>query len=152
MHRYIYCICNTHPVVTITTPPENITVCRGSDVNISCGYLWVTALPVTWIINGTSLTQEEVANSPLYRLNFPTSPMFTSLTVFSINATTTFQCIVLSTPTTTSTRGTVIVINGTYIHIHTSSSSTTIGRIHECMPYKLLTSLVLSHQYCYYTI
>ena len=81
-------------------------------MTISCGYVIATALPVTWIINGTSFTQEEIVNSPLYQLNNPTSPMSVSLTVFSINGTTTFQCIVLSTPTTTSARGTVIVTNG----------------------------------------
>ena len=78
-------------------------------MTISCGYVSITALPVTWIINGTSFTQQEIVNSPLYQLNNPTSPMTHSLTVFSINGTTTFQCVVLSTPTTTSTRGTVIV-------------------------------------------
>ena len=102
----------------ITRPPENGTVQRGSDVTISCGYLWATTLPVTWIINGRSFTQQEIVNNPLYRLNFITIPMLTSLTVFSINGTTTFQCVVLSTPnTTTSARGTVIVI-GTYIHTY----------------------------------
>ena len=101
-----------HLVVTISTPSENTTVCRGDDVTISCGYTSATALPVTWIINGTSFTLEEIMNSPLYQLNNPTSPMRVSLTVFSINGTTTFQCIVLSTPTTTSTHGTVIVTDG----------------------------------------
>ena len=102
-----------YSVVTITTPPENTTVCRGSDVTISCGYRGAIALPVTWIINVTSFTQKEIVNSPLYKLNNPTSPSTVSLTVFSINGTTTFQCIVLSTPnTTTSTRGTVTVTNG----------------------------------------
>ena len=101
-----------HPVVTITTPPENTTVCRGIDVIISCGYRQATAVPVTWIINGTSFTQEEIVNSPFYQLNNPTTPMTISLTVFSINSTTTFQCIVLSTPNTTSTLGTVTVTNG----------------------------------------
>ena len=77
-----------------------------------------TALPVTWIINGTSFTYQEIQDSPLYQLNNPNSPMSFSLTVFSINGTTTFQCIVLSTPnTTTSTRGTVTVTNGTYVNI-----------------------------------
>ena len=104
-------------VVTITIPPENTTVCRGSDVTISCVYGSVTALPVTWIINGTLFTQEEIVNSPLYQLNNPTTPPAYSLTVFSINSTTTFQCIVLSTPNTISTRGTVIVTNGTYVNI-----------------------------------
>ena len=104
------------PAVIITTPPENTTVYRGSDVNISCGHVIATALTVTWIINGTSFTQEEIANSSLYQLNNPTSPMTTSLTVFSINGTTTFQCIVPSTPnTTTSTRGTITVTNGMYV-------------------------------------
>ena len=41
-----------------------------------------------------------------------------SLTVFSINGTTTFQCVVLSTPNTTSTRGTVTVINGMILRIY----------------------------------
>ena len=102
-------------VETIITPPENTTVCRGSDMTISCGHVTATAFPVTWIINGTSFTQEEIVNSPLYQLNNPTSPLTTSLTVFSINATTTFQCIVLLTPNTTSTLGTVTV-NGMYVH------------------------------------
>ena len=105
-------------LVTILTPPENTTVSRGSDVTISCGYQWRTALAVTWIINGTSFTQEEIVNSPLYQLNNPNSPMSVSLTVFSINDTTTFQCIVPSTPNTTtitSTRGTVTVTSGMYV-------------------------------------
>ena len=79
-------------------------------MTISCGYQWATALPVTWIINGTSFTQQEVVDSPLYQLNNPTSPRTHSLTVFSINGTTTFQCIIHSTPNTISTRGTIIVI------------------------------------------
>ena len=102
-------------VVTIATPPVNTTVCRGNDVTVSCGYLKGTALPVTWIINRTSFTQEEIVNSSLYQLNNRFTPRTTSLTVFSINGTTTFQCIVLSSPTTTSTRGTVTVTNGTYV-------------------------------------
>ena len=102
--------------MTITRPPENTTVNRGSNVTISCGYQWSTALPVTWIINGTSVSQEEIVNSPLYQLNNPASPNIHSLTVFFINGTTTFQCIVQSTPSTTSTLGTVNVITGTHIH------------------------------------
>ena len=81
-------------------------------MTISCGHVTVTTLPVTWIINGTSFSQEEIQNSPLYQLNNPTSPPTVSLTVFSINGTTTFQCVVLSIPHTTSTRGTVTVTNG----------------------------------------
>ena len=101
-------------LVIITTPPENTTVCGGSDVTISCGYGSATVLPVTWIINGTSFTPEQVVNSPLYQLNNPFSPPTLSLTVFSINSTTTFQCIVQSTPVTTSTHAIVIVTDGTY--------------------------------------
>ena len=98
-------------------PPENRTVHRGVDVTISCGYRWHSALSVTWIINGTSFTQQEIVNSPLYQLNNPFIPMTTSLKVFSINGTTTFQCMVLSIPVTISARGTVIVI-GTYVRIY----------------------------------
>ena len=110
--------------ITITRPPENRTVNRGNDVTISCGYMTIMALPVTWVINGRSFTQQEIMNSPLYRLNFATIPMLTSLTVFSINGTTIFQCVVQSTPVTTSTHGTVIVI-GTYVCMYI--------RIYVCM-------------------
>ena len=105
------------PVVNIVAPPENTTVTRGSNVTISCGYLWSTVLPVTWIINGTLFTQQEVGDSPLYQLNNPTAPMRISLTVFSINYTTTFQCIVHSTPSTTSSLGTVTVTDGMYVYM-----------------------------------
>ena len=102
-------------VVTIITPPENTTVSRGSEVTISCGYQRSSASPVIWIINRTSFTQEEIVDSPLYQLNNPLSPMTFSMTVFSINDTTTFRCIILS-PLTTSTQGTVTVINGMYVY------------------------------------
>ena len=120
---YIY---TTHPVVTITRPPENTTVCRGSDVTISCGHVTATALPVIWIINGTSFDQQEIVYSPLYQQNNPISPQTFSLTVFSINVTTTFQCVVLSTPNTTSTRGTVTVTSGmcVYIYLHQLNKNT----------------------------
>ena len=99
-------------LVTFITPPENTLVCRGRNVTISCGYQWANALPVTWVINGTSFTQQEVVDSPLYQLNDPTAPMFVSLTVFCINYTTTFQCVVHSTSNATSTLGTVTVTTG----------------------------------------
>ena len=102
-------------VVTITTPPENKTVSRGSEVTISCGYQWSSALSFLWLINGTSFTQEDIMNSPLYQLNNLFSPPIFSLTVFSINDTTTFQCVIV-TPFTTSTQGTVTVSNGTYVY------------------------------------
>ena len=79
-------------------------------MTISCGHVTATAFPVTWIINGTSFDQQELMNSPLYRLNRQATPTENSLTAFSINSTTTFQCVVLSTPNTISTLGTVTVI------------------------------------------
>ena len=107
------CICLII-VVMIIVPPVNRMVHRGDDVNISCGYISATALPVIWIINGIAFTQQEIVNSPLYQLNNPTIPPANSLTVFSINDTTTFQCIILSTP---STRGTVTII-GMYVRTY----------------------------------
>ena len=98
--------------VVITRPPENRIVCRGSNVNISCGYQWSTALPVTWIINGISFTEDVIMKSSLYRLNNCTSPPIFSLTVFSINDTTTFRCIIHSTTNVTSTLGIVTVTTG----------------------------------------
>ena len=115
-NNYLYAC--TYLVVIITTPPENATVCRSSNVTISCGYSGATAFPVSWIINGTSFTQLEVVDSPLYQLNNRESPNTLSLTVFSINHTTTFQCIVHSTPNTTSTLGTVTVTTDTRMYLH----------------------------------
>ena len=125
MHTYVCLII----VVIITIPPQNRTVNRGSDETISCGYQWTTALPVTWIINGISFTQQEIMNSPLYQLNNPTIPTANSLIVFSINGTTTFQCVVLSTPNTTSTRGTILVI-GMYVRMHVRRYSVHIIKQH----------------------
>ena len=101
--------------MTIKTPPRDEIVNRGSDVTVSCGYQWHTAFPVTWIINGTSFTQQEIVDSQLYHLNNPNTPLLTSLTVFSINGTTTFQCVVQSIPTTTSTRG-ILIVPGMFVY------------------------------------
>ena len=98
-----------YPVVNITRPPPNGTVCRGNGAAIRCGYQSNTTFPVTWIINGTLFTQEQLMNNSLFRLNNPTSPPDFSLTMFYINDTITFQCIVQSSPNTTSTVGTVKV-------------------------------------------
>ena len=108
------------PEGTIAKPPENLTVCRGSDVTISCGYvpsILTNIRPVIWIINGASFDQNQVVVNSLYRLNRQTTPTETSLTVFSINDSTTIQCVVLFTPNITSSRGTVTVI-GTYVRMY----------------------------------
>ena len=115
--NYMY-VC-VYSVVIISRPPENITVCRGSDVTISCGYLSASRLYVSWIINGTSFDQSAIENSPLYQLNNPVTLMRTSLTIFSINDTTTVQCIVHSTPSATSTLGKIIVNTGMYVCTYT---------------------------------
>ena len=97
-------------VTTITRPPKDVTVCRGRDVFISCGYGCASPLPVTWIINGTSFNQSQIMNSSMYQLYDAENPRNASLRVNSIDDTTTFKCIVHSTPTTTiSTPGTVTV-------------------------------------------
>ena len=104
-------------IVTITRPPENSTVCRGSRVTISCGYQSDTPFPVTWIINGISFTEGDIMNmSTTYRLNNPTTPNALSLTVVSIDDTTAFQCVVHSIVNTTSTPGTVTVTS-TYVRM-----------------------------------
>ena len=119
MHTCICILCtyiDVLPEGTIITPPENTTVCRGSDVTISCGHIITMPRPVVWIINGTSFTQLQISFSPMYHPNRQSTPFEQSLIVFSINDTTTFQCVVQSTPSTTSTLGTVTVI-GMYCSI-----------------------------------
>ena len=113
---FTYVRTSVHPVVNIIAPPENTTVCKDSDVTINCGYRSARILPIAWLINGTVFTQRNLRDSPLYQMNNPFSPSTYSLTVFSIDGTTTFQCIVQSDPSITSTLGTVTVI-GTYAHI-----------------------------------
>ena len=114
MLMYVHACVNVLSGATIKTSPENTTVCRGSNVTISCGHVISRPKPVTWIINGTSFSQEQILFSPLYRQNRQGTPTENSLTVFSINDTTTFQCVVQSTPAAISTCGTVTV-NGTYV-------------------------------------
>ena len=109
IHVLIIMCVYIYPVVTIATPPENTTVCRGSNVNISCGYISSRVFPTVWVINGTPYEQSALQSSPLYQLNNPANPMNVSLTIFSINDSTTIQCIVQSNPVTYSTRGTITV-------------------------------------------
>ena len=104
--------------VKFIAPPQNMTVTRGSNVSISCGHVIAMQRPVTWIINGTSIGQDQISFSPLYQQKRQGTPTENSLTVFSINGTTTFQCVVQSTPNTTnSTLGTVTV-TGTYVRMY----------------------------------
>ena len=100
--------------MNFTAQPEDTRVCKGNDVTINCGYSLAIATHTTWFINGTLFTPEELRDSPLYQLNNPFKPRIHSLTAFSIDGTTTFQCVVASSPTTTSTLGTVTVI-GMYV-------------------------------------
>ena len=98
------------------TPPQNMSVTKGSNVTISCGHVIASPRPVTWIINGTSFDQEYIFFSQIYQQNRQAAPTENSLTVFSINHTTTFQCVIHLNPTTTSTLGTISVF-GMYVYI-----------------------------------
>ena len=83
-------------------------------MTISCGYTSTNALPVTWIINGMSFTEDDIMNNPsMYQLNNLTTNDY-SLTIPRINENTTFQCVFHSTQNISSTLGTVII--GTYVH------------------------------------
>ena len=96
---YAYLLCTyacAYYIVTITTPPEDTTVCRGSDVTISCGYDSDTPLDPVWRINGSAyLIQSEIMNMSSYQENNPTTPVNYSLTIFSINGTT-IRCAIAS--------------------------------------------------------
>ena len=108
-------LCILHTTVTIVTPPEDITVCRGSMVNISCGYQSDTAWPVRWFINGTLSIPDTALSRNMYRVNNRDDPLNYSLTLLRVDYNTTLQCIVESEPNiTTSAYGTVAVI-GTYV-------------------------------------
>ena len=92
-------------VVVITRPPENATVCRGSDVIISCGINSTDAFNIIWSFNGSSFSS--IPNNAMYQAINQT------LTMFSINYTTTVQCAVHILPSSMilqSTAGTVTVV------------------------------------------
>ena len=111
IHSVVYFFPLIHSVVKII--PKNTPVCRGSTVTISCEYECANAsLPVTWMINGTSFTQEHIMNNPLYHMSDPTNPEATSITLSYINDTTTLQCVVQSTSNTISVLGTITVTAG----------------------------------------
>ena len=105
-----------YAIATIDDPPMNDTVCRDSNVIISCGYSGFTS-PVTWIINGTLFDQSNITNNPSYHQNNINRPSDYSLDVFSISDTTTFQCIIHSDSDVSSAQGIVTVI-GTYVRYY----------------------------------
>ena len=111
---FTYFVCH---VVNITHPPGNTTACLNDNVTISCGYQSNITFPVTWIINGTSFTQDEIMQSPSYQLNDLTNPSNFSLTIFSINGTTTIQCVIRSTPIVFSTHG-LINVTSMYVSMY----------------------------------
>ena len=104
------CHYNIYGVVVTFKGPESTTVCRGSNVTVRCNYQCpaTSSVYVTWIINGVSFNEARLMSSPLYHLNNPTTPVLYSLTAFSINHTTTFQCKVQSPPNA----GFIIQLNG----------------------------------------
>ena len=95
-------------VVVFTREPEDTTACRGGEVIITCGHNSTASFDTIWSING-SVTQS-ITNDQLYSVKNQT------ITVFSIDYTTTFLCAVrISQPpiVLTSTTVTVTVV-GTY--------------------------------------
>ena len=106
---YLMCI---FIVVVITRPPEDTTVCRGSDVTISCGHNSTDRFDIIWGFNGSVPTT--IVNSQMYQATNQT------LTIYSINYTTTVMCALRILPSNMilqSTTGTVTVV-GTYVQMY----------------------------------
>ena len=72
--------------VAITRPPGDTTVCRGSNVTISCGHNSTDRFDTVWGFNGSALSK--IVNNRIYRAINQT------LIIFSINHTTNVQCAV----------------------------------------------------------
>ena len=89
--------------VAITRPPEDTTVCRGSDVIINCGHNSTDIYDMIWGFNGSAPIA--VVNNRMYQAINQT------LTLFSINYTTTVQCAVhiRASPSIILTSGTATV-------------------------------------------
>ena len=114
--------------VTFTSSSKNLTVCRGHNLTIECSGHRSTTSVVTWTINGTLYSESAAVNNPLYQRSNPTDSLLYSLKVFSMNHTTTFQCILYLCSTTGATvfRGTnkITVTTGTYVHSHVYTVAT----------------------------
>ena len=99
-------------VVALTRPPEDTTVCRGSDVIISCGNNSTNEFDTIWGFNGSALSK--IVNNPIYQAINQT------LTIFSINYNTTVQCgvhIVVSPPIVLTSGTATVTVVGMYKYI-----------------------------------
>ena len=120
MHTYVYQAYSYlfYCIGTITTPPEDTTVCRGSDVTISCGYDSDVPLDVLWRINVKHFNESQLMNMSSYQVNNPTTPINYSLTVFSLNATTDFRCIIGTQPLSTVSSLVTVTVIGMYVYTY----------------------------------
>ena len=131
LNAYYICIW-LYPLAKIIKPPESTTICNGSDVTISCGYQSSVLLPIVWRIDDVIYFSDDlVDNDPRYHLNNKSNPEGYSLTIYSVNYTTTVWCGICS-PTRYSTYGMVTI--GMYltwfilyIHVFTSIFHPCVG-------------------------
>ena len=110
-------------------PPENATVCRDSNVTVSCGYDFSVPVSIDWIINGNAIRSSQLDNGT-YMPN-TSVPNATSLTILSINDTTTIQCSILLDPAVTSWVGTIAVI-GKYMLVQQLTLQLSCATIKIC--------------------
>lgn len=108
----MFYLCTSLFTAMIIRPPENTTVCKDTNVTISCGYQSNAKLPVTWIIDGDFYNELALLGIG-YRLNNISNPLSYSVTIRSIRYTTIVQCGICSPPKY-STSGRVTVV-GTYL-------------------------------------
>ena len=97
-------------VVAITRSPEDTTVCKGSDVIISCGINSTDKFDTVWGFNGSSPIT--IVNGQVYQA------MNQTLTIFSINYTTTVQCavhIIVSPPILLTSGTATVMVVGMYL-------------------------------------
>ena len=98
--------------VVITRPPEDTTACRGSEVTIACGHNSTDIFDTIWGFNGSA--PKIIVNSQMYQA------MNQTLTIFSINYTTTVQCAVhirVSPPIILSSGIATVMVVGMYKYI-----------------------------------
>ena len=98
-------------VVAITRPPKDTTACRGSEVIISCEQNSTALFDTIWSINGSGFNS--FVNDPLYRASNQT------LTIFSIDYTTTFQCAVQ-------------VLQSPPVILHSTTATVTVVGMYKC--------------------
>ncbi|XP_065917839.1 fibronectin-like [Dysidea avara] len=79
----------------IIHPPQDVIICAGDDVNITCGHNYTASLTPLWRINGQAISGSKIGTNNTFEMTVVADNIDTVLTVYSANEIlnqTKFQC------------------------------------------------------------